>query len=466
MLRRNAVYGWALVSFAASEALARALGVRFASETLGTLYQYLDPVILREDLARGLYYLHAQPPLFNLGLGMVLKLFPESYPFVLSLLFGLAALLLLLGMTWLMKDGGVSDLVTGAVVLVFALSPNFVVYRNWLFYTMPVALLLIAGAVSLSLYSRTGRRFALGAFALFVVALMLTRSIYHPLYLGVVVAALVPFLSPKRRREVALVAVLSLLAVNLWFLKNQVLVDSYSASTWVGLSLAKRWPISQDEMRTLKEAGALPPFWHRRPFLEPDELRSYGFFEESSGVHPALDAPYRSNGEPNFNHRDYVEVSDAMLEGSLYLIRNYPGRYLQRVGTAFLLYLQPGPNSVHFLVDYDFERVHAYRNFLTRYVFLGGEIERPIGMLAPRPNLFIAVFAAALLTGAYRLVKGPPEARPVETYMLVSVLWVTLVANLLEIGENDRMRWEIEPFLAVWLGGIASAVLSARPRGA
>jgi hypothetical protein len=466
MLRRNAMYGWALVSFAASEAMARALGVRFADETLGTLYQYLDPVILREDLARGLYYLHAQPPLFNLGLGMVLKLFPASYSVVFSLLFGLAALLLLLGMTWLMKDQGVPGVVNGIVVLVFALSPNFVVYRNWLFYTLPVALLLVAGAVFLSVYSRTGRRVALGAFAFCAVALMLTRSLYHPLYLVIVAAAVVPFLAPKPRREFALAAALSLLAVNVWFLKNHVLVDSYSASTWVGLSLAKRWPISQDETRALKELGALPPFWHRRPFLEPDELRSYGFFEESSSVHPALDAPYKSNGEPNFNHRDYIEVSDGMLEGNLYLIRNYPGRYLQRVGTALLLYLQPGPNSVHFLVDYDFERVHAYRDFLTRYIFLGGKVERPIRMLDPRPNLFIVVFAVALVTGFYRLAKGPPEARPLEIFMLVSVLWVTLVANLLEIGENDRMRWEIEPFLAVWLAGLASAVLSRRRRSA
>ncbi len=73
--------------FVSSEVLARYLGIRFATETLGTLYQYLDLTVLREDLARGLYYRHAQPPLFNFFLGVVVKMFPESYSAVFSALY-------------------------------------------------------------------------------------------------------------------------------------------------------------------------------------------------------------------------------------------------------------------------------------------------------------------------------------------------------------------------------------------
>jgi hypothetical protein len=43
--------------------------------------------------------------------------------------------------------------------------------------------------------------------------------------------------------------------------------------------------------------------------------------------------------------------------------------------------------------------------------------------------------------------------------MLITVLWVTAVANLVEIGENDRMRWEIEPFLAIWVATLAKTLL-------
>ena len=120
MLRRVSIYIWVVAVFVSSEALAHYLGVRFASETLGTLYQYLDPTVLREDLARGLYYLHAQPPLFNFFLGVVVKIFPESYATVFSVLYGAMALAMLLGMAWLMRRFQIPDGVSGAVCLLFA----------------------------------------------------------------------------------------------------------------------------------------------------------------------------------------------------------------------------------------------------------------------------------------------------------------------------------------------------------
>jgi hypothetical protein len=460
MTGRFTLYGFVVAAFAASEVLARALGVRFAWETLGILYQYLDPAILRDDLGRGLYYLHAQPPLFNLKLGVLLKLFPRSFPSAFSILMGAAALALLLAMAWLMRRLGASDRVAGGFVLLFALSPNFLVYRNWLFYTLPVALMLVGAAVALVLYLERGRRVALAGFAALTGAVMMTRALFHPFWLLLVLGAVAPFVSRTHWRRLAIASSAPLLAIGLLFLKNHALVGSFNGSTWLGLSLSKRWPLSQEEVKVLKDSGVIPPHWHRRPFQEPEELAAYGFFEDHGpSVHPALDAPYKSNGEPNFNHRDYVEISNALLEGSLRLIRRYPGEYLERTMTALLLFLQPGPNSVHFLVEYDFERVHRYRNFLTRYIFLGDPVERPIRMLDPSPNLLLVIFPTLLGVGAWNALRGPSEHGALHTYMLVTVLWMTAVANLVEIGENDRMRWEIEPFLAIWAACAVTSVL-------
>jgi hypothetical protein len=317
--------------------------------------------------------------------------------------------------------------------------------------------MLTAGGAALIRFSETGGRLPLAAFAGLSFALMMTRSTFHPLWLVAVVIALAPFLDREKRRGLAAVSLAVLVAVSLWFLKNEILVGSFSGSTWLGLSLTKRWPLSQEEVKELKDSGEIPPYWQRRPFQEPRELAVYGFFENREPkVHPALDAPYKSNGEPNFNHRDYVSISDELLSADLRILRRYPLRYVQRTATALLLYLQPGPNSVHFLVDYDFDRVHRYRDFLTRYVFLGGRVERPIRMLEPRPNLLLFVFPLLLSVGAFCLVRGSGAPRALHAYMLVTVLWVTAVSNLVEIGENDRMRWEIEPFLAIWAGCLAT----------
>lgn len=456
MLRRFWLYIWVVVVFVSSEVLARYLGIRFAAETLGTLYQYLDPLVLRDDLARGLYYLHAQPPLFNFFLGVIVKAFPESYTAVFSLLYGAMALGTLIGMAWLMRRFGVPDGVSAAVCLLFAISPSFPVYRNWLFYTLPVAFLLVASTVALTRYLETRSPRALVTFSCLALAIMMTRSVFHPLWLVIVGAALVPFVVERKRLVIA--CAVPVVLVGLLFLKNYVVVGSFANSTWLGLSLTKRWPLSQREVAELKSEGRLPAFWQRRPFQEPDYYQEFGYFDPDEDGHAVLTAPFKSNGEPNFNHRDYVAISNALLEADTGLITSFPGRYTRRALTATMLFLQPGPNSVHFLVDYDFERVHRYRDAWTQYVFLGGRIERPIQMLAPPPNLWLVLFPLLLVVASVCAVRRQPRAPFV--FMLVCIVWVAGVSNLIEIGENDRMRWEVEPFLAILFALAVSRALT------
>jgi len=453
--REGTLYLFVLAAFGASELLGRALGIRFAGETLGTLYQYLDPSILQTDLSRGLFYLHAQPPLFNLFLGIIVKAFPESHLAVFSFLFGAMALAILLGMAWLMRRLGIADVITGAVCLAFALAPNFPVYRNWLFYTLPMAFLLLGSTIALGFFLERRSRAMLALFLTLVTLIMLTRSVFHPLWLVAIALALTPFV--EERRRFLLAAAIPLVLVSLWSLKNYAVVGSYASSSWLGLSLTKRWPLSQKEVAELKQRGVIPAYWQRRPFQEPDYYQAFGFFQEARHVHPALDALYKSNGEPNFNHRDYVTISHELFRAHIDLLSSYPERYSRRVVTALLLYLQPGPNSVHFLVDYDFERVHRYRAAWTRYLFWGGPIERPIRMLAPPANLWLVLFPLVLGLGALGATREGP--RGVFVYMVLTISWVTAITSLVEIGENDRMRWEIEPLLAILFGYALNRVL-------
>lgn len=460
---------WMVGAYAASELLARALGIPFAANTLGTLYQYLDPQILREDLLRGLYYLHAQPPLFNLYLGAVLKLFPGRAEAVFALSFAILGLATLVGVAWLMSRLAVPRFVVVPLCFLWALSPSFLAYTHWLFYTLPVAAILVGLAAALVHFLDRDARWSAHLFGWGAAVLMLTRALYHPLWLAVVVASLMGVVRQRHRRPLLAATIGPLALVLGLFLKNFLLVGTFAASSWVGMSLSKRWPLSQSEMSELRAEAKLPPEWHRRPFREPHELAPLGYFRGERETHPAIDAPYKSNGEPNFNHRDYARISRKLVPPNLYLIRRYPDRYVERTVTALLLFLQPGPNSVHFLVDYDFTPLHRMRDAITRYVFLGGSIERPIRMLDPPGNLWVAGFPLLLLFGAYRLGasrrQGDEGARALLAFFLVTLLWVTAAANLIEIGENDRMRWEVEPFLLVLLGSAIASVVKRFRRG-
>ena len=58
------------------------IGVRFDFQPLYFYLQIIDPRLLKTDLIRSIVYLHSQPPLFNLFLGIVLKLFANSFAFI------------------------------------------------------------------------------------------------------------------------------------------------------------------------------------------------------------------------------------------------------------------------------------------------------------------------------------------------------------------------------------------------
>ncbi len=48
-------------------------GGSYIASPLDSAKQFLDPALLQHDLLSSLWYLHSQPPLFNLFLGLVLK---------------------------------------------------------------------------------------------------------------------------------------------------------------------------------------------------------------------------------------------------------------------------------------------------------------------------------------------------------------------------------------------------------
>ena len=79
--------------------------------------------------------------------------------------------------------------------------------------------MLVGAAIALTLYLERQNRAALVTFLGFVVAVMLTRSVFHPLWLIVVAASVVPFIS--RRKHFILACCVAFFIVNLLFVKNR-----------------------------------------------------------------------------------------------------------------------------------------------------------------------------------------------------------------------------------------------------
>jgi len=236
LTKPRALYGLLAVVFVLSRLAYYLAGARFDARPILHYYQFIDPELLKHRLIESMYYLHVQPPGWNLYTGVVLKLFPQSYPLALHivhLLLGLATCWLVF---YLMQVLGVSRWIALALAAWFTISPGTVLFENFMLYEYIVCFLLVAAAAALW---RCGNRGSLQRFLLFFVlllALVFMRNFFHLIYVLAILAALV-YLSKGLRRRVLLAAALPLMIVAGLYTKNWILFGSFSGSTWMGMNM-------------------------------------------------------------------------------------------------------------------------------------------------------------------------------------------------------------------------------------
>ena len=129
-------------------------GVTFDASTLPGTWQFLDESLLVNDLGRSLWYLHAQPPAFNLFLGIVLKLAARHAALVFHFAYVAMGWALCSGVFRLAEMVGATRPVAIGAALLVTVSPSFVLYEHWLFYTLPEAALLMWMAIGAGTLAR------------------------------------------------------------------------------------------------------------------------------------------------------------------------------------------------------------------------------------------------------------------------------------------------------------------------
>ena len=384
------------VIYVGERVLLALLGIRFNTEALNWYWQVLDIELLTDRLLESLTFLHAQPPLFNLALGCCLKAGPSAGPVILHGLYlalGLVlALTLLIGLVELGWPERTAILAVSAV----GLTPGWIVYENWLFYDFPVMVLLAVAVVALLRLVRAGSDIDRGVFLVAVVLVALTRSLFHLVWLAGCVACLLPAM-PRRRSRSAMLS-LPLLVVGALYAKNAVLFGFFGSSSWLGMSLDRMVTARLDPgvRRDLATAGILSSFAVIPPF-SPLE-----WYEKAVGVRfpdspvPALGRRVKENGQPNFNHLGFLEVSERCRGDALEVIRRFPGVYARSVTAAVRRFFSSGV---------------AYPPFLENLVVIA-PLYRLGEALWSRPIAISAAFAGVWLLAFRKILRAFRCGRP------------------------------------------------------
>ena len=508
--RRAQPVVWPLVAVVVAFVLSRigyyVAGVRFDASSLPWFWQFIDPALLKASLGQSLWYLHSQPPAFNLFLGLVLNLFPGHETAAFTACYLLLGLVFAVTLFLLLKGFGVSDVLSAVLASVYIASPACVLYENWLFYTYPMTVLLLVAALFWHRFVSRGR--FLDALALFVAAaaLAMTWSLFHLVWLLVLVVALVVAArkrgqslgaaasnslwdSPRFRvRTVLAAAAVPLLIVAFWYGKNLVQTGEFTGSTWFGINFSKMTNsmLTVPERRALYDNGTISAVSMVPPFSNPDKyVGNTGTVPavpkpEPSGI-PVLDQELKPSTIPNFNSSLFIAVSRQYGRDAFEILKSRPAAYERGLAESYLIYFLPA--SAYLFLDANAGHISALDRFASiafdgRFSYHSDYSLRQtqparyyLQSLLNTGWFLILAYALILVAGLFFLFRPSsfrlhPSAfipHPSSFFFIwFSVAWVTIVANAVEVGENNRFRFMVDPLVVVFLASLASAWLARR----
>jgi hypothetical protein len=458
------------IAFFLSRALAFWAGMRYLGNESQWLIQLLSLDILHHHLFRGLLHLHAQPPLFNLLIGLALKTGGPAFGWVVlavQMLIGLAAgIAVYLTLTTL----GVKPWISLAVSLLLLLNPSAILYEFDALYTSLVYALQCFIALAASRYVIARSSAALYWLAALAVTLTLLRSSYQWLEL-LAIFALLYFQMPSNRRQIMKAGLAAVFLSLLWPAKNYVLFHHFTSSTWGPYSLSRMWRGSPviaahpDAVPTMLPSASVDI----QPWLRTAwQTTPTGF--------PELDDIAKDNvGATNWNSLAMLRMRDAQSRDLAYLARHDPATYLHHVSVDLFYYFQP--TTDYFILN-DPAKFPFWQPSWDLYNKLE-PIDRPLrriccnifgfrppyssafagkatlwwrirGMAAGSVLLYAIAFACLVSFALCKpLWAAHPDRRIVLSLMILTIAYAFVVYALLEFGENMRFRYETDALVAI-----------------
>jgi hypothetical protein len=429
------------------------LDVQFYTTFIHRLWQAVDVHLLEVELWKSLYYSHAQPPGFNLIVGLLIKLFPAKYPLVFHLLNLLQSFVASLLIFFSLVKLRISTRFATIVTLLFLLNPALMLYEKLFSYTI-LTIFLITLVVFL-LISFLKKK-SLSLFVMFCVSLallVLTRSSFHLFWMMIMLLLTVLHLPREFPRVTILkVAIFSILFTSLWYFKNLYVFNTFSASSWMGMNMARLIK----PPTPLGQIGPFKPLEHYRNLYAGDSAFA------DVGV---LSFERKSSGYVNYYHQDYLQISQKFREDVTAQIKANPAGYLTEIGKSVLIYFSPATHAP--FIDKNFERIARYGSWynLDFSGFRKYQIQRPEkdppysratflsanGFTAtaalPAFTFYLFTFLAAMYGWRKSFFSAEDKTLIVSVAFLVT--YGMFVGNLLEFGENNRFRFEMNSAMLI-----------------
>ena len=417
----------------------------------GGLIWNINLETLRYHLSESLFYLHAQPPLHNGIIGIILKLSEPPFELSLFLLSVLNKSYSILTVAISYKTARKLDISINkslSLSLLICLLPGVWMADRWMTSeSLQFALLAISLYASLHLSKIKSYQII---FAVSVASLVLLKPFFHIILWLVPLFGTLFFIIKKRiYRHLLLCLFIFALAP---YVKNYLIFDIFATSSWFGYNLSKTYShLHQDEISALKARNLISsiPSTSSTSFSVLQHIEYFNHVPETKI--DALDAIIKNdvgaNVSENWNNAVFLRASPELTKNTIQLLIHFPLSYLETVA-----------NNVYLYFSYD------YFMFLSNYGEWGIWSDAFVQNIVSIIKYFIAPWISMLayIWVVYFLIRKVPLALNdgnllayFYLFALFVLIYFPVVSCLLECGEQARFRGHTEPlFLVVYTASI------------
>ena len=446
--------------------LACLTGQRFNTDYLNYGWQLIPWDVLSTDPLRSVFYLHIQPPLWNLFLGTTAWLSPFSDRVTLQVLMALIGFAVAWLAAVLGQRLGLSRRVAVIVALIATLHPEVLKGAFEPTYELATAALLLAVLIAVSDLTRKEnvlRSLVILASAVTVTAL--TRSLYHPVW-ALVIVIFGLWLMRHRINWKLTILVLSIPVILMggWMAKNQVLFGHPTMSSWFGMNLQRAVipVLPEDDLDEMYAKGQISEIAMIGPFGKYELYENV--FEDCvpTRSHRSLAEPMRTTDQwsPNFNFECFLPLYDQAGKDAIAVIKEHPEAWLE--GRLWSLRttiaVSPIPSESKSEVMTGLDRVFS----MARLDF-GGVLSTkgwgtPIyGQLEAHADfglMLIPMYLTIGWIGLWQILqrlrrKQLSAASTIYVVGSFTVAFTVIVGAIAELGEQSRFRTMIDPIVTV-----------------
>lgn len=418
-------------------------------DSINVYWQYLSLDSLQHDLLKGVWYNHTQPPIFNLFLGGILKLFGSYAALAFPLIFKLITIINVLLLYKCLKLLVCYSKIPLIISLLYVLSPATMILENELFYTTFITMLLLTSSYFLIQFTRRNNYwFAIG-FLLPLAFACLTRGMYNIGWLVVIALVSIFYFRKTAFRTLTVVSVCCIVLATSWYVKNYVIFEKFTTSTWLGMNLARN-VFHDHDVKDSSKIESIEPFSQisvYRPFITGVLEKRYAGLNDAE-----LLKEFKNGKHVNLNHISYIEVSQKYAEASKAQIKRNPAAYLRNVLQSVVIFFAPATRYP--FAEIQSQKIKYYDiaySFNLNHFAKGKEERRWAMVLSSMPKIIMYVITFGLiLTG----IKRRKYVSALNLFILLTFAYIFFISSCVEHYENMRFRFEIEPLFLLLLSQV------------